>query len=57
MGCNLIRLVYFLSLILSVACVVAWVTELHTNGISVKIILFILKTIVAALLELGKLKK
>ena len=57
MDCNLTRLVRFLNLVLSVACIVVWTTELHTNGFNVKIIILILKAITATCAELGNIKK
>lgn len=57
MGYNLTRLVRFLNLVLSVACIVVWVTELHTNGFDIKIIILILKSITATCTELGNIKK
>lgn len=54
---NLTRLVYFLNLVLSVACIVVWVTNLHTNGFNIKIIILMLKTVTATCKELGDIKK
>ena len=57
MDCNLTRSVRFLNLVLSVACIVVWFTELHTNGFNVKIIILILKAITATCAELGNIRK
>lgn len=57
MDYNLTRLVRFLNLVLSVACIAVWVTELHTNGFDIKIIILILKAITATCTELGNIKK
>lgn len=54
---NLTRFVRFLNLVLSVACIVVWVTELHTNGFDIKIIILILKAIAATYIDLGNIKK
>lgn len=57
MGYNLASLVRFLNLVLSVACIVVWFAELHTNGSDIKIIILILKAITATCTELGNIKK
>ena len=57
MDANLTSSVRFLNLVLSVACIVVWCTELHTNGFNVKIIILILKAITATFTELGNIKK
>lgn len=57
MDVNLTSSVRFLNLVLSVACIVVWCTELHTNGFNVKIIILILKAITATFTELGNIKK
>lgn len=57
MDYNPTRLVYFLNLVLSVACIVVWITELHTNGFDIKIIILILKAITATYMDLGNIKK